>query len=147
MYPRKDDPKGAAGALKCPLHLLPPHSIRETANVLKTGAEKYGPYNWRGSNVCASTYVGAMMRHLTSWWDGELIDPESGISHLAHVAASAMIVLDAQNFGTLNLDIPYKTEEPPAVDGVCDDCGYRLVRCGFTGVMLCENYLTEGNRI
>lgn len=108
MPVRQDDPKGAVGATKCPLHLLPPHSLRQVAEALKTGAVKYGPYNWRASDVCASTYVAAMLRHLTSWWDGELIDPDSGVSHLAHVAAGALIVMDAQNEGTLNLDIPFR---------------------------------------
>jgi hypothetical protein len=118
MTIRKDDPKGAAGALKCPLHLLPPNPMQDIAWVLRGGADKYGEFNWLHNNVCASTYVGAIKRHLDSWWSGELTDPESGISHLAHVAASAMIVLDAQNFGTLNLNIPYKTEEPSNEDNL-----------------------------
>jgi hypothetical protein len=101
-----DDPKGHAGSLKCPLNLLPPVAMNETAWVLKLGAEKYGPWNWRHSGVCASTYVAAAMRHLSAWWDGEDLDPESGRTHLAHVAACMAILIDAERAGTLRVDRP-----------------------------------------
>lgn len=96
-----NDPKGAAGALKTPLGLIPPHAMEQTAWAHKLGAEKYGPFNWRSTGVCASTYVNAMMRHLNAWRDGEDLDPESGISHLAHIACSCNILMDADYCGTL----------------------------------------------
>jgi hypothetical protein len=99
-----DDPKGAAGALKTPMWLLPAHALQQTAWVHKLGSEKYGPYNWRKTSVCATTYISAIMRHLDAWRDGEDNDPESGISHIAHVAASCNILLDAQHCGKLNDD-------------------------------------------
>lgn len=99
-----DDPKGAAGALKAPMWLLPAHSLQQTAWVHKLGSEKYGPYNWRKTSVCATTYISAIMRHLDAWRDGEDNDPESGISHIAHVAASCNILLDAQHCNKLNDD-------------------------------------------
>jgi len=99
-----NDPKGAAGALKTPLSLIPPFAMEQTAWVHKLGAEKYGPFNWRETGVCASTYVNAIMRHLNAWRDGETLDPESGISHLAHVACSCNILLDADHCGTLQDD-------------------------------------------
>ena len=95
------DPKGYAGSLKAPLHLLPPVAMEQIAWVLKHGAERYGKYNWRDNKVCMTTYISAMRRHLGSWQDGEDLDPDSGISHLAHIAASAMILLDAERCGTL----------------------------------------------
>lgn len=95
------DPKGEAGKLKCPLHLLPAAAMEETAFVHLHGAEKYGPYNWRSSNVCASTYVAAIMRHLNAWREGEDLDAESGRSHIAHIAASCNILMDAQKHGHL----------------------------------------------
>lgn len=118
------DPKGAAGAKKCPLHLLAPHALRETAWVAKHGADKYGPYNWREAHVNATTYVGAIMRHLMAWSEGEDIDPESGRSHIAHIAASAFILIDAQQLGTL-IDDRAKVDLaglPKAPDAVPDDC-------------------------
>ena len=97
----KQDPKGKAGEAKTPLHLLPPVFMAAVAWVLKLGAKKYGPWNWRETKVECQTYVGAIRRHLDAWQDGEDIDPESGQSHLAHVAASVAILLDAEANGTL----------------------------------------------
>jgi len=104
MNTNPNDPKGAAGALKTPLGLIPPYAMEQTAWVHKLGSDKYGPYNWRKTGVCASTYVNAIMRHLNAWRDGENLDPESGISHLAHVACSCNILLDADYCGTLQDD-------------------------------------------
>ncbi len=94
------DPKGEAGSKKCPLHLIPPVAMEHTAWAHKHGAEKYGPYNWRKSKVCVTTYVAAIMRHLNAFRDGENDDPESGLPHLAHIGASVNILLDAQTCGT-----------------------------------------------
>ena len=95
------DPKGEAGAKKTPLHLLPPVFKAEVADALKLGSEKYGPWNWREAQVEVRTYVGAIMRHVDAFWGGEDADPESGVSHLAHAAASIAIILDAAKCGTL----------------------------------------------
>lgn len=99
-----NDPKGAAGALKTPLHLIPASAMEETAKAHSLGAAKYGGYNWRNGTVCATTYIGAMLRHLNAWRDGENLDPESGITHLAHIAANCNILMDAAACGTLQDD-------------------------------------------
>ena len=104
--PTDTDPKGEAGKLKAPMELLPPHSLTETAWVHGLGAAKYGRYNWRSNQVAASTYVSAIMRHLAAWHSGEDLDPESGRSHLAHIAAGCNILMDAQQHGTLVDDRP-----------------------------------------
>ena len=104
MNTQYNDPKGAIGATKTPLGLIPPYAMEQTAWVHKLGAEKYGPHNWRKTGVCASTYVNAIMRHLNAWRDGEDLDPESGISHVAHVACCCNILLDAEYCGKLQDD-------------------------------------------
>jgi hypothetical protein len=128
-----NDPKGAAGALKTPLSLIPPYAMEQTAWVHKLGSDKYGPYNWRETGVCASTYVNAILRHLNAWRDGETLDPESGISHLAHVACSCNILLDADHCGTLQDDrnvkpqpvgIPAEKPEKPV------ETEYRFLKVG-----------------
>jgi hypothetical protein len=101
---RPDDPKGAAGALKAPMWLLPASALQQTAWVHGLGASKYRAYNWRETGVCATTYISAIMRHLDQWRDGEDIDKESGKSHIAHIAASCNILMDAQHCGKLNDD-------------------------------------------
>jgi Domain of unknown function (DUF5664) len=100
------DPKGEAAETKCPLQLLPIGPQHETAWVFKLGAEKYGLRNWRTNQVCASTYYGAMRRHLDQWFHGVDLDDESKRHHLAHLIASAMIVMDAAQHGTLEDDRP-----------------------------------------
>lgn len=101
------DPKGEAAAAKAPLHLVPSHPMHEAAFVFKLGAEKYGQANWRKNKVAASVYRSAMQRHLDAWFDClEDADVESGRSHLAHVIASAAIVMDAAKHGTLVDDRP-----------------------------------------
>lgn len=95
------DPKGQAGATKCPLWLIPPEPMEEAAWVHALGAKKYGPWNWRKNKVSASTYISAILRHLNAWRNGEDKDPESGRSHLAHIVASCFILMDAALFGNL----------------------------------------------
>lgn len=107
-----NDPKGEAGDKKAPMYLLPPYALEQTAWVHKLGASKYGPYNWRRTGVCATTYVSAIMRHLNAWRDGEDLDPESGISHIAHIAASCNILLDAKYCGKLQ-DDRYRIPQRP----------------------------------
>jgi hypothetical protein len=104
MQTQYNDPKGQAGSKKAPLGLVPPYAMEQTAWVHKLGAEKYGPWNWRKTGVCASTYVNAILRHLNAWRDGESLDPESGITHLAHIACSANILMDAEVCGKLQDD-------------------------------------------
>jgi hypothetical protein len=99
-----NDPKGHAGSLKTPLGLIPPTAMEQVAWAHKLGADKYGPWNWRKTGVCASTYVNAIMRHLNAWRDGEDLDPESGFSHLAHIACSCNILMDAAKVGKLQDD-------------------------------------------
>jgi hypothetical protein len=107
-----NDPKGAIGATKTPLALIPPFAMEQTAWVHKLGSQKYGHYNWRKTGVCATTYVAAIMRHLNAWRDGEDLDPESGISHIAHIACSCNILLDAQHCNMLQDDRFVKPSNP-----------------------------------
>jgi len=99
--PQSLDPKGDAGKQKPQLQLIPSVFNNAIAGALAHGASKYGPWNWRGVNVEAMTYIGAMRRHIDRFLDGEDIDPESGFHHLGHIAASCAILLDAAHVGTL----------------------------------------------
>ena len=95
------DPKGDAGKLKPQLQLIPPVFNIEVAAALQSGANKYGPWDWRSNRVEMMTYIGAMRRHLDALLDGEDRAPDSGVTHLGHIAASCAIVLDAARHGTL----------------------------------------------
>jgi len=104
--PPEANPKNAFGLAKPPIHLIPGAALVQVAMVMKLGAEKYGAANWRDTKVTASTYVGAAQRHLLSWYDGEGIDPESGASHIAHMVACGLILLDALACGKFIDDRP-----------------------------------------
>lgn len=101
VFAKSHDPKGPAGALKPQLQLIPPVLSEEAAKAHALGAQKYGPWNWRSSQVEVMTYIGAMKRHIDAFMEGQDIDPESGAHHLGHVATGCGIVLDAARHGTL----------------------------------------------
>lgn len=77
---------------KLPYHLLPGEALEEVVKVLDFGAKKYSERNWeKGMNF--SRLFGAAMRHLWAWWKGEDRDPETGLSHLAHLTCCALFLL------------------------------------------------------
>lgn len=102
------NPKDLIGVKKPPVDLVPPALIINVAEAMRNGAEKYGPYNWRDNAVQARIYVGAAMRHLLAWLDGEEYTEDSGVHHLAHAAACIGILLDAQATGNLLDNRPTK---------------------------------------
>lgn len=100
------NPKDIAAVGRCPLWLVPPEARRQEARVLEHGAAKYGPYNWRSEPILLSTYLSATERHLAAFIDGQDIDGESGLSHLAHARATLGIIIDAMTHGKVIDDRP-----------------------------------------
>lgn len=97
-----DNPKTAYGNLKSCFHFIPMSVMFGVAEVMKLGASKYGLKNWRKQPIKASPYYDAIYRHLIAWYEeAEEIDSESKQSHLSHVIANAMILLDAIKQETL----------------------------------------------
>lgn len=86
---------------KIPMEYLVLSCLADDAIVHKHGADKYGERNWREQPIKASTYEGAIMRHLVAWAAGEDVDPDSGKSHLTHIRACCAVVLDSEKHGTL----------------------------------------------
>lgn len=84
---------------KAPLEYIPLSILRGDSYVHKHGAEKYGIRNWRKDEILMSTYVGAILRHLSDWAEGEDLDPDSGVSHLHHIRCCCAVVLDAMAHG------------------------------------------------
>ena len=99
------NPKSRLGMKKPPLQLVPPVAVIIESMAFKDGAEKYGAYNWRRKGVAASVYIGALLRHVYGWWDGEELS-ESRCHHLAHARACLAIILDAASTNTLIDDRP-----------------------------------------
>lgn len=101
-----DNPKAMCGRTKARFCFTPPAPLVLVGKVMQSGAEKYGPFNWRDDPIKASDYYDAINRHLQAWFDGETHDPESGINHLAHVAACCFVVMDASDCCSLIDDRP-----------------------------------------
>lgn len=95
------NPKDAIGSTKLPLHLWPPSATAAGCLGLLDGMLKYGRNNFRATEVLASVYVAALKRHTDAFFEGESIDPDSGIPHLAGILANAAILVDAGAAGSL----------------------------------------------
>ena len=78
---------------KAPLSLIPFKALHKVANVRAYGDAKYEPDSWRKVPNAKREYVNAALRHLGAHSDGELLDPESGLSHLAHAACNLLFLL------------------------------------------------------
>jgi len=70
------------------------------------GALKYGRHNYRGVGVRASVYFDATNRHLEDWWEGQDLDPGSGLSHITKAIASLYVMRDAMIMGKFEDDRP-----------------------------------------
>ena len=67
--------------------------LKRVAEVLEYGARKYQPNSWQHVPNAKERYEDALDRHLNSWKSGEVVDPESGLPHLAHIATNALFLL------------------------------------------------------
>jgi hypothetical protein len=91
---------------KLPVNLLSTEALMQITAVLKFGAEKYSPNNWR-NGFFWSRPLAAAMRHIMAFNNGEDKDVESGLSHLAHAACCIMFLLEFEKTHK-NLDDRYK---------------------------------------
>lgn len=107
---RKDD------AGKPRWELLPWDVVASVVRVFTLGAKTYGDFNWQEVKNARSRYFGAAMRHLTSWWEGELRDPQTGESHLAH-AMCCLLILGWHDLNALIVKLPE--------DGWCEATHHR----------------------
>ena len=103
------NPKDDEGRKKPCVSTIPMQTLLEVAKVMKLGAGKYGIKNYRVQPIKASTYFDAIFRHSVDWYEGsertnfmpQDIDDESLAHHLAHIAACALLTLDAVQRGNL----------------------------------------------
>ncbi len=79
-----------ADAEKNRLDLIPPRALQLVGWVMTYGARKYAPGNWQKCTE-PERYIGAIFRHLVAIMEGEILDPESGLPHIGHLIASAMM--------------------------------------------------------
>ena len=78
------------------MNLLPPKAIVEVAKVLTFGAEKYDAENWRKLDDLQNRYTAGALRHIFAHMDGEKLDSETGLSHMAHALCCLLFKLEIE---------------------------------------------------
>ena len=112
MLTYKDtNPKDAVGIKKAPMSTIPSTVALEVGVAMLESARKYGRSNYRVAGVRASVYYDATMRHLMAWWEGEDIDPDSGLSHITKAIASLFVLRDTMLNGIWTDDRPPRSRE------------------------------------
>ena len=109
MTVKVSNPKDIVGTRKAPMSTVSAPVIAELGVAMLEGAVKYGRSNYRVVGVRASVYYDATMRHLMQWWEGEDIDPDSGMSHVTKAIASLVVLRDAM------INEKCEDDRPPSV--------------------------------
>ena len=95
MDVKDTNPKDSVGTKKVPMSTVPAPVMAEVGLAMLEGALKYGRHNYRHAGVRASVYYDAAMRHLMAFWEGQDIDPDSGLSHITKALACLTVFRDA----------------------------------------------------
>lgn len=75
------------------LSLIPSSMLIQVGHVLTYGANKYAAHNWRaGINI--NRLIGAALRHIVAFNEGENTDSESKLPHLAHAICELAFALE-----------------------------------------------------
>lgn len=109
MLKKEINPKDALGVKKPPSSTASQAVAAEVGVAMLEGALKFGRHNYRATHVLASVYYDALRRHIDAWWEGQDLDPDSGLSHVTKAIATLMVLRDAQICGS------YIDDRPPPV--------------------------------
>jgi hypothetical protein len=78
--------------------LIPLVTLEDEARVWMYGKRKYAAWNW-AKGMDWSIPLACALRHLSAFQQGEDIDPESGLPHLAHAMCNLrMLTLYSRNY-------------------------------------------------
>ena len=108
---KETNPKDAVGVRKVPLSTVSSTVLMELGLAMLEGDRKYGRHNYRVIGVRTSVYYDAAMRHLMAWWEGEDIDPDSGLSHITKAMSCLCVLRDAMINSKVCDDRPPKQKE------------------------------------
>ena len=103
--------KNPAAHGKPTVSCVPPIGFFAMGAAMQDGANKYGRYNWRTTEVTASVFFDAQLRHLLYWYCGEDHAQDSKIHHQGHLQAGGAIIMDAELYGIFKDDRD-KTQDP-----------------------------------
>ena len=74
--------------------LMPWEAVEEINKVLAFGAQKYAAHNWQqGTGFKYTRVLNSLLRHVFAYMRGEDLDPESGLSHMAHAGCNVLFLL------------------------------------------------------
>jgi hypothetical protein len=103
---KESNPKDAVGTKKVPFSTVPAPVVAEVGLAMLEGALKYGRHNYRAIGVRTSVYYDAALRHLTAFWEGQDVDPDSGLPHIIKAIACLTVLRDSQLIGNVVDDRP-----------------------------------------
>ena len=109
MIIKNSNPKDALGIKKTPMSTVSAPVLMEMGLAMLEGDRKYGRHNYRVIGVRSSVYYDAAMRHLMAWWEGEDIDPDSGISHVTKALSCLSVLRDAM------INEKFTDDRPPKI--------------------------------
>ena len=92
------NPKDRIATTRLDLSLFPMTAVVYGALAFVEGDLKYGGFNWRVAGVSVSTYVAALLRHVSKWYNGELEDNVTGVPHLASAIACLSVIIVVISF-------------------------------------------------
>ena len=102
------NPKDLLGVRKVSFCCVPFTVLAEIALGMQEGAMKYGRHNYRHEGVAFSTYIDATFRHLADCWEGEDVDPDSGVHHISKALSTLVVLRDAMLNDKCTDDRPIK---------------------------------------
>ena len=88
-------------------------ALYEVGLVGTFGANKYSDDGWKYVDNGIERYLSAMLRHYIKYKNGELIDEESGLPHLSHMAWNALAVLQL-SIEVEHKDVPVRIDFTPS---------------------------------
>lgn len=114
------DTGGAKGQKEEQYSLIPVWPLSELARCYGFGAGKYAAGNWL-KGYSWSLSQDALMRHFEAWRSGESTDPESGLSHLAHLCFHAFALQEFERLGLGKDDRLFSGQQEEEPEQGCEE--------------------------
>jgi hypothetical protein len=102
---------------KLPVELVPVEAIEAIAKVMDFGRKKYTENGWKSVPQAYRRYLGALLRHSYALLRGEVMDNDSGMPHIYHIACNAAFLCWFHD--TQLVRHPF---EPPATEAEIERC-------------------------
>ena len=105
---KETNPKDVIGMKKAPISTLSGPVLFEMGLGMLEGARKYGRHNYRAMGVSATVYYDAAIGHLMDWFEGEDLDPDTGLCHVTKAMTALLVLRDSMLYGNWIDDRPLR---------------------------------------